>query len=188
MKKILSLCLLILSFTAKASGPVVVQKQGVAASTGSVIAAAYFANTGSCTWSRTNTSAGPFNTTAACPAITVDYVQGCAVNNTDTDLPQINFTYLPPGVYEVTASFMATAGTSANFYGFTLSDGFVNKGNQANYFGTSDMRIPFTLVGIFPHAGGPRSYSVYCSASASSCQIENDAGGTKLNFLVRKIN
>ena len=74
----------------------------------------HFEKVASCAWFRTGTSFADFPVDTDCPAISVGF-SSQAVDATDTDLPQVKFTNMRPGVYVATVihSQSNVAGESA---------------------------------------------------------------------------
>lgn len=122
-----------------------------------VVARAYFATTTNCSsWTRTNTALGVVGTDTDCPAITVGYAaQNVTINAADTDLPQLVFSTLPPGNYEVYAQFTSEAG-AATGQQYALYDGSAYIAQLADTPTATSAFRPYTLVGFAAHTGGAK--------------------------------
>lgn len=136
------------------------------------IGSAYYANTASCTWARTNTAIGAFSTTAACPAPTIESNPGPGViSTTDADLPQVTVSNLPPGVYEVTASFTTNNG-GANTGTVAIYDGTNYSGTQE--FNQTTGHLPVALVGMFTYTTpGDRTFAIRAGSDVGAFNIQN---------------
>jgi len=125
------------------------------------IGSAYFVATTSCQWTST-ASYADFNTTAACPGLTVESNPGPGtISTTDADLPQMTVNNLPPGVYKVEARFWVDASANKSV---RLSDGttappssYITTGTTANYA---------TVTGIFTYtSAGNRTFRIQASTA-----------------------
>lgn len=145
------------------------------------IGSAYFATTGSCTWTRTNTSMGAFSTTAACPGPTVEYNPGPGViQTTDADLPRITVNNLPAGEYTILATFMSSP-SAASVNNYAINDGTTTSGDGGGP--QSIIRQGATIVAHFSYSSsGNRTFEIYGAASSGNAVITNQSGTEKLRF------
>jgi len=148
-----------------------------------LVAHAYYADTVNCQWSRTNASLGAFTADTDCPAITV-VSSNYTVTTTDNDLPDIDFAYLPPGTYIVTATGTVEWNTSASTGGsLAINDGSAFRGNLSGRNGnqtTPDLST-FTLKAVYSYTtGGARNFRLAGAASSSATiRVYNDATGSE---------
>ena len=146
------------------------------------VGSSYFATTASCLWQRTNTAIGAFGTDADCPGPTIESQKIGTWATTDADLPQQTIANLPPGIYEVKATFGVNSSTGVGVGVYTLSDGTTTSGrgfginNTTNTQGTA-------IVGYFEYTtAGDRTFAIHASMSANTINIDNSASGQRLTF------
>lgn len=154
----------------------------------SFIGSGYIAGTSGCSWSRANTTIGPFSTNSSCPGVTIEsnpgYAGGGILQTTDTDLPRFTFNNLPPGIYEakVTGSvYSSSVGVKA---GIAISDGVttgtVNSAAEVNS-DASTVFMTFTY-----NEPGNRTFEIYGSAQTSgTVNLENGVGQNVRFSLIR---
>lgn len=152
------------------------------------IGSAYFATTASCNWTNSGTSLDAFGTDTDCPGPTVESNPGPGtIQTTDADLPRITVNNLPPGRYEVVATFTgsrpaASAGTNT----YALTDGSVTTGHQAGQ-GSPGESNSMALHGLFEYTtAGNRTFEIYSSNSAGSVDLSNDTGQEQLRFHIKR--
>lgn len=148
---------------------------------------AYFDSSGgNCVWSRTNTAIGAFTADTDClsPTIVHEFVGDW--QTTDADLPQITINDLPPGRYEVSATFILTNGSGGARTAVTISDGASVSGTAASDMSSAEGPAA-TVIGVFEYtASGDRTFALHGSASSGSVSIKNDGNNQDLYFTVKK--
>jgi hypothetical protein len=148
------------------------------------IGSAYFATTGSCTWSRTNTALGAFSTNSSCPGPTVEFNPSTStIQTTDADLPKVTVNNLPPGEYliMVTGSALPSA---ASINTFAINDGTTTSGRGLGPQ-SAGARAQFTIVGNFSYTTtANRTFEIYGAASSGNVVIENDGGTELMKFAI----
>lgn len=149
------------------------------------IGSAFFATTGSCTWTRTGTSLGAFSTTSACPGPTVEFNPGPGtIQTTDADLPQITLNNAPSGVYQIIASGRTSAGNASGRLDFAINDGTTTSGRASEIPSTSTDGF-FSVVGWFNYtAPGNHTFALYGAASTSTVAIANADGNAETYFSI----
>jgi len=151
-----------------------------------IVAQAYFATTANCSWQRTNATLGAFGTDTDCPAITVETSSPIAtINAADTDLPQIVFTALPAGVYEVEASFTSSFGAAVD-QSYGISDGTNTRGNISHALTQSTDIVSTNIKAIFTHTGGAKTFAAFGAAASSTVDIRNQAASQRLTWTVTR--
>ncbi len=152
------------------------------------IGSAYYPNTTSCVWARTNTAYGDLPTDSDCPAPTIELNPGPGtISTTNNHLPQITISNLPPGVYQVIASVPIDNASSSAYRGYQISDGSTVSGSQALKEGTAGEQPPLTVIGMFSYTVAQSSvtFKIQCLASSGSCDIENNSNtAEQLTFRV----
>jgi len=146
------------------------------------VGSAYFAQTASCTWTRTNTALGAFGTTAACPGPTVESNSGPGtIQTTDTDLPKVTVNNLPAGEYTVIVTGATYGGAAANLT-LTVGDGTTTSG-RGHGVGSITTLSGFAVVGHFSYStAGNRTFELQGSASTSTINVPNDGSNEQLHF------
>lgn len=122
-----------------------------------------FAKTASCTWTDTDTSGAlvDYATIAACPGPTVEYAGNGphTWSTTDTDLPQVSVSNLPPGIYLVRVTLAAVA--SSGTLQLSISDGTTNSGTSAPQQISNTTAAQQVLSGYFSYSsGGNRTFKI----------------------------
>lgn len=140
-----------------------------------IVAHAHFNSTASCSWTNAGTALDAFGTDADCPAITLDISSPIAtVDATDTDLPQIKFSALPAGIYEVKATFTGDQGTGDNTPVWALSDGTSTRGMvQTTFDITNSNSQPVALSAVFSHSGGAKTFTIFGAINSGNILINN---------------
>ena len=158
---------------------------------GQMIAHAAYEPTAGCEWAKSTSSMGPFPIDTDCPAITV-YSSTVPVDNTDNNLPDIDFDDLPAGRYEVTVTTTFEHSNATDFFAaLAISDGTVTRGTLGPLSGSSEIDT-VTLVGVFDHPGGAANFAVHgFSDGVSNIKIHaREFGGhnspTHLSFTVKR--
>jgi nitrite reductase/ring-hydroxylating ferredoxin subunit len=144
----------------------------------------YFATTGSCTWSRTNTALGSFTTTAACPGPTVEFDSGSGtLQTTDSDLPKVTVNSVPAGFCK--ASFTALAqGSTTNYRCFAITDGTTTSGRQCAA-GTNAVVFPMSVTGHFSYgSSGNKSFELVNSSDTGSTTVDNATSNAQVYFSI----
>jgi hypothetical protein len=133
---------------------------------------AYFAGTTSCSWSRTSTSLGSFNTNANCPGPTIAYSSLGQWQTTDSDLPRITINNLQAGVYK--AKFLLiTSQTTGGFPSLTINDGTTSCSAQAGTTDTAFGNQTVVECTFVYNQSGNRSFEVYGASSSNTVSILN---------------
>jgi hypothetical protein len=152
-----------------------------------LIGSAYFSPTVGCNWSRTNTALGAFSTAASCPSITIEQNSGPGIISTvDADLPQITVSNLPPGQYQVIASFSPSYGAFASNLQFAISDGTTTSGHvgMRDSVSGNEFYVP-TIVATFSYStAGDRTFAIHGAADTGSVVINADTLNRRLNFRI----
>jgi len=133
---------------------------------------AYFAGTTSCSWSRTSTSLGSFNTNANCPGPTIAYSSLGQWQTTDSDLPRVTINNLPAGVYK--AKFLLiTSQITGGFPSLTINDGTTSCSAQAGTTDTAFGNQTVVECTFVYNQSGNRSFEVYGASSSNTVSIFN---------------
>lgn len=152
----------------------------------SLVGTASFANTASCTWSRTSATLGEASTTAACPGPTIETNVGPGtIQTTDTDLPRVTVNSLPPGTYWVSYDGTASIATSAQEGAMAINDGTTT-------FGTTGMQ--WAVGGAHFHVEGAVTYTatanvtfkLYLSSTANAVSISNNGNNEATHFTIMR--
>lgn len=141
----------------------------------------YFASTGSCSQSITNTVFADFPTVAACPAITVESSTQ-SVDLTDNDrADRITFTSLPKGNYKIKMSGNVTSSDPSAILYIRLTDGTTTgaechvRQNSVSGFETKrmvcEMAVQYTT-------SGSRTIKLQGAANTGSIDLRTDIGST----------
>lgn len=151
-----------------------------------IIGSAYFATTGSCTFTRTNTALGALSD-SDCPGPTVEYNPGPGtIQTTDANAPVVTVNNLAPGDYEVGFIGASAIGTGAQLASLAINDGTSTRGQvSANNSTTS---APFHVKGQFSYTSvGNKSFELYASSAANAFNIDLTASNQRLYFYIVKI-
>lgn len=151
-----------------------------------VAGVAYFAATGSCTWSRTNTALGAFSTNSNCPGPTVEASALGDWQTTDVDLPQWTINNLPPGEYLATVTGMAQGSSAFSSLAYAITDGTTTSGNSSGVSANAGSNGGgFTSVGRFSYSSsGNRTFRIFGSAAAGDVSIDNSGGNEQLKLVL----
>ncbi len=151
-----------------------------------LVAHAFYVGTSNCNWTRSGTSFGDFPTDSDCPAITV-VSSNFTVNTTDNNLPDIDFDFLPKGIYLVTVSAQVTNSASSGQFGLRISDGTTNGHQQGVGFNSVSVESnTATFQAAFTYTtGGARNFKIQGAASAGSVILSNTNNqGREMSFTV----
>ena len=159
-----------------------------------LVVSAKYVSTASCFWDRSDTSLGPFSTTAACPSITV--AQSTQVVNTaDNNLPDIVFDSLKPGLYVVRADLSGgISAETAHIAKFILdvSGSVTASGSQCGFShpnNTSASKINSIScdVSFQVLTSGAVTIAMHGASSAGTIRIRNaTAFAGELNFTITR--
>jgi hypothetical protein len=156
----------------------------------SLVGQAYYATTTNCTWSVTNASFTDFGTDADCPAPTIEQNSGPGtISTTDADLPQVTVSNLPPGNYQVVASFHSGyTATSGEIIGYRISDGTTGGGNVTHLVSAAlDETIQETVIMTFAYSSaGSRTFKLQGFSSSNSVTIPNNGSNRRLTFTITR--
>jgi hypothetical protein len=166
---------------------------GAATNIGSVaqaqmVGVSYFANTASCTWSRTNTALGAFGTTSDCPGPTIEQSYIGSWQTTDADLPRQTINNLPPGIYEVTVTGIGNVTGGTGTTAFAVSDGTSTRGQNIGAAASADVGGTIAVTAVFSYAdAGTRTFELFGAASANTVQtLSNTASLPRLQFAIKR--
>ncbi len=150
------------------------------------IGSAYFATTGSCTFTRTNTALGALADTD-CPGPTVELNPGPGtIQTTDANAPIVTVNNLPAGYYEVQFTGGSVIGTSAQLAALAINDGTTTSG-QTTAPNLTTATSNFKVTGYFTYtATGNRSFELYASSAANAFNIDLTASNQRLYFSIKR--
>ncbi len=151
------------------------------------IGSAYFATTGSCTWTRTNAALGSSATVAACPGPTVELNPGPGtIQTTDSDLPKITVNSLPPGNYRVVVNLAGYTGTSTAFAVFAVNDGTTTSGKCYGAESTAGSdTFGCTIEANFSYTTtANQTFEVYSAAASGVVNIWNAGSLASTRFSI----
>lgn len=156
------------------------------ASRSQFVGSSYFTQTTNCSWSRTNTAIGAFNTDADCPGPTIGVQRIGTWQTTDADLPRQTINSLPEGLYEVTVTGSLYGGgdwTMAVSDGTTTSPVYCSgSGNGAGTFQPAT-----SCTAWFEYTtSGNRSFEIYGSSSSGAISLDNNANNDRTSFSIRR--
>lgn len=167
-----------------------------------MIAQAFYGATANCTWTLDSASEAAFPIDADCPALTaVVNKVGSVLDTTSTGTrPQIAFSSLPAGIYEVEAqlSIAHTESTSFRNAAFSVSDSTTaGSGTRGHRYVASlandHVRNAITITGVFEYTGSPAARTFYIQGaedSTGSIQIFNSNSTTarqNLTWTVKRL-
>jgi len=152
-----------------------------------LVAHAYYADTTSCNWNRTNAALGEFGTTAACPSITV-VSSTYPVDTTDNDLPDIDFDMLPPGSYKITATFsgeITLVASSGGSYGISDGSSFRGVISSRNGSETTPGIRQYTVIANYVYTtSGARNFRIVGAAdSGQTIRLYNEGSASQTRQL-----
>ena len=153
------------------------------------VGAAYFATTGSCSWSRTNATLGAFATVGACPGPTIENAELGSWQTTDADLPRVTINGLPAGIYEVDVSAHVVANDSTSgTMELAVSDGTDIRGSATKYGSDAGNEQGFMTVKAWfrYESSGNRTFELYGAKSAGELGISNGSSDRKTRFVIKK--
>lgn len=143
-----------------------------------IVAAAYYAGSANCIWTRTSTTLGrTTNDDADCSSIVVEQ-SSISVTASTGDFPQISFASLPAGKYEVHAMFRETHSNTGAVIGYAISDAacasnFVGRGYAASTT-SADQTNPHLLATFNYASAAARAFEICCFGQAGTCNVAND--------------
>jgi len=143
------------------------------------VGSAYFTETSTCIWPRTNTAMGAFTAIAACPGPTVEFQKVGQWQTTDSDLPRFTINNLPPGSYHVIFSAPIRNSGSSQVVAIALTDGTTTSTKVMGSFDTADDdHSSVTGTAVFEYTTtGNRTFEIYGQATANTVSILNETAG-----------
>lgn len=151
-------------------------------SQGGIAGESFFAETGGCTWTRTNVAPGPFTANASCPGPTITMSRIGEWLTTDSDLPRQTIQNLPAGNYK--ATFYVRESMSASAVSFlTISDGTTNcqrLSGEDSSTASSGKVVSCTFT--YTSAQPSKSFELFGGSSANTIQIGNTTSVTRFQL------
>lgn len=132
----------------------------------------YFAGTASCTWTKSGTSIGPYDTNASCPGPTIGSTRLGSWQTTDVNLPEQTVNSLPKGRYRAVftgTGFQSVGSTSI----LAINDGTTTC-EPVGGSSPLSLNVPFTVSCSFVYTtGGNRSFELYTASDANTVNLTN---------------
>lgn len=160
--------------------------KGVQVASTDLIADAHYPATASCTWSVTSASFADFATTVACPAIVVNSSE-YTIDTADNDLPDLAFSSLPPGKYEVLVEATFGSATAGSVNTIRLSDGTTDGQGcsmQGDASGEKDS-VSCSMAVTYTDTGA-RTFKVQGRTSSGSITLYSEGNGQSLKWRVKR--
>lgn len=156
-----------------------------------VVFSGYYDSAANCIWQRSTSSLGAFTDDTDCPGITTEKVSSkVSVTTTDNDQPDLVFSYLPEGTYQVEAVFTASfsgSTDSRNTYG--INDGTDTLGQNLVRFESAGVHIPVATKATFVHTGGAKTFTLYAfpqSGRTAEIRLNATTEGGHLTWTVTR--